>query len=147
MALYFDREGKRINHLKWKALAGDPLYRTVKEFDNGRVQVRLIWNGSLTLQQKLSFRDTWPLFAMRVMNYNAQGVLQPDPSSDGETFPTESDALNGYEQFLINWADCHIDDNGNLVEVDNNLAPPPPPDPDAPTSTLKDAPADFGAAW
>jgi hypothetical protein len=147
MALYFDRDGKSIPHTKWRELNNDPTYRILKEFDNGKVQVRLIWNGSLTLQQKTSFRETWPLFALRVMNYNAEGKLRPDPSRDGETFAYENEALNGYEEFLITWADCHIDDDGNLVEVDNHLAPPPPPDPDAPTSVLKDAPPDFGAAW
>lgn len=147
MALYFNRDGKPIIGAEWKKLTADPAYRTLKEFDNGRVQVRLIWNGALTLQQKTSFRDTWPLFAIRVMNYDAEGNLRPDPSCDGETFAHEHEALNGYEEFLITWADCHINDDGNLVEVDNHLAPPPPPDPDAPTSTLKDAPPDFGAAW
>lgn len=147
MALYFNREGAPIPSAKWFQLRKDPAYRTLKEFDNGRVQVRLIWNGALTLQQKTSFRDTWPLFAMRVMNYDSEGKLRPDPSRDGETFAYEHEALNGYEEFLVTWADCHIDDDGALVEVDNHLAPPPPPDPDAPTSVLKDAPPDFGAAW
>lgn len=146
MALYFNREGMPMSGAQWKLMTANPNYRVLKEFDNGRVQVRLIWNGALTLQQKTSFRDTWPLFSIRIMNYDAEGKLRPDPR-DGTTFAYEADALNGYEEFLITWADCHINDDGILVEVDNHLAPPPPPDPDAPTSTLKDAPADFGAAW
>lgn len=146
MALYFNREGMPMSGAQWKTMTADPTYRVLKEFDNGRVQVRLFWNGALTLQQKTSFRDTWPLFTIRIMNYDAEGRLRAD-THDGETFAYEADALNAYEEFLTTWADCHIDDDGKLVEVDNHLAPPPPPDPDAPTSVLKDAPPDFGAAW
>ena len=82
-----------------------------------------------------------------VLLSGGDGSLAADPVDDGRTFHDEESALNWYEEFLTTWTESTIDEDGELVEVDNHLAPPPPPDPDAPTSTLKDAPEDFGAAW
>lgn len=145
--IYIDRHGLRIPKQTWENYRADPTYRVVKEFDNGVVQVRLIWNGQMNKMQSQAFRETWPIFEVRVMNYTADGRLVPDPVADGETFPDESRALEAYEEFLVTWANCEIGADGALIEVDNQLAPPPPPDPDAPTSVLKDAPEDLGAAW
>lgn len=144
---YIGRDGSRLTKESWDRLQQDPSKRIVREYDNGEIQVRLIWNGRMTKTQAQSFRDTWPVFEIRVMNYNAEGRLVPDPVADNSTFPSENEAINAYEEFLITWADCEVGDDGNLIEKDNHLAPPPPPDPDAPTSVLKDAPPDFGAAW
>lgn len=146
MALFFDKEGRRIDAAKWAELQKQPEYVTMKEYDNGKVRVRLVWLGKLSQKEASSFRDTWPLFTISVWNYNAQGALVPDPVSNGETFPDEESALTAYEDFLITWTDSQMGENG-LIEVDNALAPPPPPDPDAPTSELKNAPPDFTAAW
>lgn len=145
--IYIDRHGLRMNKQVWEERQADPAYRIVSEFDNGVVQVRLIWNGRITKAQSQQFRDTWPIFELRVMNYNAEGRLVPDPVADNETFSDFESAVDAYEEFLIVWANCERKDDGSFVEVDNNLAPPPPPDPDAPTSVLKDAPEDFGTAW
>ena len=144
---YLDRDGNRIDHGTWLKHLSDDKYRTVREFDNGIVQVRIFWVGKLNRLQAQSFRETWPVFEVRVMNYREDGSLAADPVDDGLTFPDESSALDWYESFLTTWTESEINDEGKLVEVDNHLAPPPPPDPDAPTSTLKDAPEDFGAAW
>lgn len=147
---YLDRQGLRIDHGKWLKLLADDSYRTVRQFDNGIVQISLFWVGKLNRVQASSFRDTWPVFALRVMNYRDDGSLTADPVDDGRTFPTEEDAIKFYETFLLQWTDCEQDDEGKLIEVDNHLAPPPPPDPDAPTSgaeALKGIPDDFGAAW
>lgn len=147
---YLDRQGLRINPGKWLKLQADDSYRTIRQFDNGTVQVSLFWVGKLTRLQASSFRDTWPVFSARVFNYKADGTISPDPVDDNRTFHDEESALDWYEEFLTCWTDSTIDDNGNLVEVDNLLAPPPPPDPDAPTSTAEDVkglPDDLGAAW
>ena len=145
--LYIDRTGRRIDHGEWLKRLSDESYCTVKEFDNGQVNVRLRWVGKLNRLQAQSFRDTWPVFAARVMNYKEDGSLAADPVDDGRTFHDEESALDWYEEFLTTWTESFINEDGKLAEVDNHLAPPPPPDPDAPTSTLKDAPEDFGAAW
>lgn len=143
---YYDREGRYIDQAKWRELQANTEYTQLKEYDNGKVRVRLVWLGRLTQQQASSFRDTWPLFTISVWNYNDEGKPVPDPVMNGETYPTESDALTAYEDFLITWTDSQMGEHG-LIEVDNTLAPPPPPDPDAPTSTMKDLPPDFSAAW
>lgn len=146
--IYIDRYGLRIPKQTWDTYQADPAYRVVREFDNGVVQLRVIWNGRLNQLQAQSFRETWPVYEVRVMNYTAEGKLVPDPVSDNSTFPDEAAALDAYEEFLVTWADCEIDAEGKLVEVGNQLAPPPPPDPDAPTSTaIKNVPEDLGAAW
>ncbi len=147
--LYLNRQGMNIDHATWLKLLGDESYRIVREFDNGVVQIRLIWVGKLSRVQRQSFRETWPVYEMRVMNYKADGSLAADPVEDGKTFPDEESGIKAYEEFLLTWTDCERDDENKFVEVDNHLAPPPPPDPDAPTSTegVKGLPEDLGAAW
>ena len=146
---HYDRNGLKISASQWLELMGDPTYHIIREFDNGSVRVMLVWNGKVTPKEHSSFRDTWPLFVLYVANYKANGRLVKDPTMNGVTFAFESDAIKGYEEFLKFWTDCEVNDDGEFVEVGNELAPPPPPpppNPDAPTSALKDAP-DFGAAW
>jgi hypothetical protein len=148
--VYLNREGVRIDHETWLKHLGDDSYRTVRQFDNGVVKVTLFWVGKLNAVQRQSFRDTWPVFEMRVLNYKADGNLAADPVADGQSFPDEESAIKGYEEFLLQWTDCDRKDDGSFVEVDNHLAPPPPPDPDAPTSSsegVKGLPEDLGAAW
>lgn len=147
---YIDRTGRKIDHGEWLKRLADDSYRTVRQFDNGIVQVSLFWVGKLNRLQAQSFRDTWPVFSVRVLNYKADGSLAADPVDDNRTFHDEESALDWYEEFLTTWTESVIDDDGKLVEVDNHLAPPPPPDPDAPTSsaeTVKGLPDDLGAAW
>lgn len=146
MPYYFNRDGHRIDAAKFQELQADPAYTMLKEFDNGAVRVRLVWLGKVSDREHSTWRDTWPLFTMSVWNYTAEGKLVPDPVANGQTFASEHEALNAYEEFLITWADCEIGDNGNLIEKDNLLAPPPPPDPDKPASEFK-LDDDNDAAW
>lgn len=146
MPYYFNRDGLRIDAAEFTQLQLDPAYVTLKEYDNGKVRLRLVWLGKLTNQEHSSWRDTWPLFSIGVWNYTAEGKMVPDPVSNGVSYATETEALNAYEEFLINWADAEINDNGVLVEKDNLLAPPPPPDPDKPTTEMH-LDEDNDAAW
>ena len=143
---YYDREGRRITLATWRDLQAKTDYQQIREYDNGAVRLRLVWLGKLTDQQAQSFRDTWPLYTISVWNYNDQGKLVPDPVEDGKTFAHEGEAINAYEEFLINWTDSEVTDDGKLIEADNLLAPPPPPDPDRPATefTLDE---DNDAAW
>lgn len=143
---HYDRNGEKISAHQWCELMDDSAYRNIREFDNGSVRVMLVWSGKVTPKEHSSFRDTWPLFALYVANYDANGKLVIDPVMNGKTFAFEADAIDGYEKFLCQWTKCITNDDGEFVEVGNDLAPPPPPNPDAPTSVLKDTP-DFGAAW
>jgi hypothetical protein len=130
MTIYVSKEGHRLQRVEWMRLQETPDYKVVKEFDNGRLRATLYW----------------PMYCLKVENYNAAGGLVKDPNYDGQTFPTEVTAIEGYEQFLVDWGLCERDEEGAFIEVDNALTPPPPPDPDAPTSTLPSLPQDF-SAW
>lgn len=143
---YYDREGRRISLLTWQNHQANTSYSLLREYDNGAVRVRLVWLGKLMDREAQSYRDTWPLFTISVWNYNDQGRLVPDPVEDGKTFAHEQEAINAYEEFLINWTDSTVNDEGKLIEADNLLAPPPPPDPDKPSTefTLDE---DNDAAW
>lgn len=135
---YFGRDGRQCQKVEWTRLRGDASYRNVRQYDNGVIRVIVEWEG----EQKNAddtFKDCHELFTLHASNYDAEGILRPDPNQDGRTFPTEEWAVKAYDDFLYAWTDCHSDENDNLVEVDNELEPekpPPPPDPDAPTSDV-----------
>lgn len=143
---YFDRDGNRIDKASWAQRQNDPHYRILREYDNGSVFLRLMWNGRLTKVEKDAWRDTWPLFQIVVGNYDSKGSLVRDPVMDGETYACESDAIKAYEEFLETWTESHRKDDGTFKEIGNDLAPPPPPDPDVPASEIKGVPSGF-VAW
>ena len=143
---YFDREEKKISRQKWDELRTQRSYYTVREFDNGVVNVRIEWVGRITNFEYSSFPETWPLYRLHVENYDATGQRRPDPNYDDSTYPIEDMAIAVYEKFLEQWTECHRDEEGAFVEVDNDLTPPPPPDPDKPTSEIKSLPDNF-TAW
>ena len=143
--IYLNKEGHRISSKEWHRLRADESYTLVREFSNSKVAVRLMWHGALTSQEYASFPETWPVFRMSVRNFGAEGSTYSDPVMDGKTFSTQLKAILAYEEFLCKWTESFVED-GKLVEVDNELAPPPPPDPNVPSSTVKDFPSDF-TAW
>jgi len=146
MTIYVSKEGLRLQRVEWMRLQETPDYKVIKEFDNGRLRATLYWHGAISNALAASLKEYWPMFCLKVENYNAAGGLVKDPNYDGQTFSTEVTAIEGYEQFLIDWGLCERDEEGAFIEVDNALTPPPPPDPDAPTSTLPSLPQDF-SAW
>ena len=144
--IYLDRGGRRIDSTQWQKLQADESYRIIRLYDNGEIRLMVAWKGKMSLQQKNSFRDTWPLFEIGMWNYDSEGVLRPDPVVNGNTYPTIELAVKAYEDILLTWTNSEVDDEGQLIEVDNNLAPPPPPDPNKPESKIKELPDDF-VAW
>lgn len=143
---YFDRQGIRISKAEWTHKSNDASYRILREYDNGSVFLRLIWNGRMLPKDIDTVRDCWPLFQMVAGNYDSKGNLRRDPNLDGEIYAYEAEALQAYEEFLEMWTDSRRKEDGGFEEVGNDLAPPPPPDPDEPTSVIKGMPSDF-AAW
>ena len=135
---YFDREGGQITKDEWTVRQLNEEYRTVRLYDNGKVRLRVYWEGSINLPDD-SFRDCWPMFSLLALNYNSVGLVVTDPMS-GKTFPDEESAVAAYEEFLVKWTNCTTDDFGGFSEVDNDEAPPPPPPPpnlDLPISKMK----------
>ena len=133
MAAYFDRDGNKISPDAWKGLRTDDSYRIIRNYDNGKVRVRLVWTG-VVLNPSV-FRDCYEVFHLFVDNYDETGTPRSDPVENGRTFAYEKDGIKAYEDFLERWTNSHRDDDG-FVEEDNILTPPPPPNPDAPTSDV-----------
>jgi hypothetical protein len=143
---YFDREGDAVSPQLWKEKQADKAYKHLKAFDNGSVLVTLDWNGKVN-DPANSWRDSWAVFVLNVINYDSQGVGRPDPIMDGKTFPYEEDAVKAYEDFLVSWTESHRVTNGvtgedELVEEGNRLVPDAPPDPNRPATAVDD---DVGA--
>ncbi len=145
--IYLNRDGLRIDKAQWKVLQADEDYKVVRQFDNGTVRVRLVWIGSVTDKQAQTFRDTWPVFTISVWNYRADGSMVLDPVKNGETFPHIEQGIAAYEEFLLDWTDCEVTDDGRFIEVDNSLAPPPPPDPNKPADVVIEGLTDDFGAW
>lgn len=143
---YIDREGKLIGLSSWKAHRADPSYVTVREYDNGVVNVKLEWVGKVTEYGQV-YPEFHKVFSLVVKNYTADGGLALDPVEQGRTFPTEEAAVKFYEEFLTKWTASEVNDFGEFVEADNALTPPPPPDPDAPTSAPSEDDTAGVGAW
>jgi hypothetical protein len=146
---YYDREGDAISHALWKEKRADAAYTMLKEFDNGSVRVTLEWTGKVT-DPTNSWRDTWALFTLGVLNYDSTGTPREDPLMHGKTFSEEEDAVKAYSKFLTDWTESHMETNGvtgeeELVEEGNVLAPAIPDDPNRPTTELDDD--DGVGAW
>jgi hypothetical protein len=135
---YFDREGLPMSRDAYLAKLKDASYQIVRQFDNGKVLIRIVWKGEVPDADK-QFRSTYKVFALELSNYNDQGKPVPDPFS-GRFFPDEKMATSFYEDFILKWTDSTMDEEGNIEEVGNTLAPPPPPPPppssDLPTSSV-----------
>lgn len=135
---FYGRDGRRCQATEWQRLRNIPAYVNVRQYDNGAIRVVVEWTGKQENADDI-FTDCHALFTLHASNYGAQGMLRQDPNQNGRTFPTEALAVKAYDDFLYEWTDCHSDEDGKLVEVDNELEPekpPPPPDPDAPTSDV-----------
>lgn len=147
--VYYDREGFKISRERWSEFGNDDDYCTVRAFDNGAVKVTLVWLGRVdTLKDQWDFM--YPIFRLNVANYNSNGELVADPVDDGKTFRLEREGIEAYEAFVAKWTESYLDDDGELVEVDNDIAPPPPPNPDAPASdvaSVKGVEIDDVGAW
>jgi hypothetical protein len=146
---YFGRDGRLCQRNEWARLRDDPSYRIVRQYDNGSIRIQVEWLGEVTDPQNL-FPDMYRLFRINVWNYDAYNVLRPDPVRDGDTYPTEKTAIKAYEEFLLDWTNCSVTEDGDFIEEDNSLAPPPPLNPDAPTSevtAIKGITDDGVGAW
>ncbi len=150
---YFDRDGKVITRAKWESLIVEPSYWTVRQFDNGRVLIRIVWKG-IVPDADNQFRSSYELFKLELFNYSDAGAAIIDPNN-GRSFPTEKKALEFYNDFILKWTESSLDEEGNIEEVGNTLKPiepPKPPDPNKPTSAVEelelDANLDMSAgAW
>jgi hypothetical protein len=148
MVAYMDKDGLLISKSGWINKRADDSYRTIRQFDNGKVRVLLEWYGKVSTPD--SFEDYWELFQLRVFNYLDAGQLVDDPNFRDKFFGTESSGVAAYEDFMLRWTDSLVDEEGNFTESEDNTLeqrqPPPPPVPtDRPSSDA--GLIDGGEAW
>lgn len=152
MTKYFDRELNPITQSQWMEHMSDDSYRIVRQFDNGKVLVKLFWQGNVTPKEMANLMpEYYPIFKIQVLNYNSVGVPINDPVDDGKTFGDESSANEFINNFLIKYTTSHWDGaeegQGNFIESDNRLAPAPPPNLDAPSDKAIEGLTDEIGAW
>jgi len=141
---YIDRAGKTITAKEWKEKRDDPLYSTVKEYDNGVVKVTLKWSGRVANPQN-TYAEFWPVFILLVKNYRSDGSCVDDPVDGDRTYPTEAAGDIAYQTFLLKWTECETSEHTDeFVEFGNSLAPEPPPDPNKPATQSEEL-GDTGA--
>ena len=143
---YINREGGLIGKKEWATLRATPEYVTVREYDNGVVNVKLEWLGRVADYGQV-YEEFHKVFGLVVHNYTSDGGLALDPIERDRTFPTEAAAIAFYEEFLTKWTNSGVNDFGEFEETDNSLTPPPPPDPDTPA--IEPDPPELGGvgAW
>lgn len=100
---YFGKDGAPMDKDAWQQKSQDREYAIIREFDNGEVRCEVAWLGIVKRVEDL-FRDMWPLFEIRLHNYDPSGRMKPDPAWNGKTFPTQAAAEEWYEWFLTQWA-------------------------------------------
>jgi hypothetical protein len=132
---YFGRDGRLCQKVEWDRLRANKEYYMVRRFSNGVVNVALKWIGKQENVDQL-FPDCYKLFVLHVWNYNELGIPISDPVESGRTFPTEKLAIEAYDKFLLAWTKSHIDEDGELIEEENEYTPPPKPNLDAPASSV-----------
>lgn len=136
---YYDRNRTPIKHDKWEELSADESYRIVRKYENDKLRALVIWHGRHDgIGAKLVPDQHQRIFELRVEN-----ILQPDYEQgrayvkyvrDDEAsgfFRTEQEAINNYENFLVQYAGCEWlpGVNGNQVFVDHgNIHKPKSPD-------------------
>lgn len=120
---YFDHNQRQISLAQWKALQEDEGYRILKRFRDQRVHIEAQWVGKVRDPNNY-FPGLRPIFTLMVWNRNSEGLWVQDPRH-GETFTSKAKLLQEYNDFLLEWTQTTLDENGELEEVGNELTAPP----------------------
>lgn len=135
--IYIDKDGKGISKGVWRLFRDDESYRVLRQFKNELTWITLEWTGVADILLH-PFASTYPLFEMRVANASSDGMRWVnDPVEDRKTYHNQQAAIEAYNNFLVRWTESKVED-GELVEVGNELTPPPPPDPNIPKTAVND---------
>lgn len=118
---YLDRHGGKITREEWLKLREDPDYCTLGQFQNEKVLVRAVWHGYPRDHRVME--EYWEIFQLEIYN-RLENKWVIDPGS--RFYWDEQQMMAAYRVFLKRYTDCHDDDEGNFVEVGNELAPPDP---------------------
>lgn len=121
---FVNRQGDKITEAEWLELRRNPDYRMVREYGNKDFHVRAMWIGKLDYyarneaEAKLKFRP-FELIVIR----NKDGLpIQKEGDSAG--YATESELINGYEDFLVRhrlaeWIPSTISGEHHFIEKGN----------------------------
>lgn len=132
---YFDKDVKEITENLYKDLVADDSYRTVHAFQNEKVKLIIEWVGAIEGADQL-FRTTYPLFVAKQFDFLPDKDEWIESFESNRTFPNMKKVSQYYEDFVMRWTESYIDEEGEIHEVGNVLAPPPPPpSEDAPQGT------------
>lgn len=124
---YFDKEVNEISANLCKDLLADESYRTVRAFENEKVRLVITWVGEIKDADEL-FRTTYPLFKLE--QHDKVDGAWVESFESGRTFASMRKVDEYYEDFIVRWTASFFDEDGEIHEVGNLLAPPEPPKPD-----------------
>ena len=130
---YFDHNQRQITEARWRELCKEEGYVTLKRFRDERVHIEARWIGKLENPQN-HFPNLRPIFAMLMWNRNSAGEWVQDPHH-GTKFCSKAKLLQEYNDYLLEWTKTTLDDEGNMLEVGNELDAPPTADITAPGGT------------
>lgn len=122
---YYDRKMKPISKARWQELIADQGYSVLRRFRDERVHIEARWVGKLVDPQN-HFPYMRPIFSIVLFNRGTDGSWKQDPRH-GMTYYDEKKLLQDYSDFLLEWTQSTIDDDGSLLEVGNQLEAVPEP--------------------
>lgn len=125
---FFDKEAQEISQNLFNDLIADDSYRIVGQFKNKRVKLVIEWIGQVDNADTL-FRTSYKLFVAKQYDWMPKEETWKESIESGTTFATLKAAEAFYEDFLLRWTKSYIDEEGEMQEVENELAPPEPPKP------------------
>lgn len=116
---YFDHTQRQISSDEWRSLTEDESYVTLKRFRDQRVHIEARWVGRVKDPQN-HFPGMRPIFQMLMWNRNSAGEWVQDPNH-GLTYANKAKLLQDYNDFLLEWTQTTLDENGEMLEVGNEL--------------------------
>lgn len=119
---YFDHNQREISESRWRELCKEEGYVTLRRFRDQRVHIEARWVGKVEGPQN-HFPNLRPIFAVLVWNRTSTGEWVQDPNH-GLTFHSMAKLLQAYNDFLLEWTQTTLDDNGELLEIGNELQAP-----------------------
>lgn len=119
---YFDHEQRQISERRWRELCNEEGYVTLRRFRDQRIHIEARWVGKVENPEN-HFPNLRPIFAVLMWNRTSTGEWVQDPSH-GLKFHSMAKLLQAYNDFLLEWTQTTLDDNGELLEIGNELQAP-----------------------
>ncbi|WP_151708836.1 hypothetical protein [Acinetobacter brisouii] len=122
--IYFDKDGKsRINEQEWLQKRQDKDYCEILRFQDNKVRIVIEWLGQA--DDQVLFPASYPIFKAIQHDKLSSGAWVEAPESQ-KSFAKLKDAEDHYNHHVLAWTKSYTNNDGALVEVGNELAPPDP---------------------